>query len=127
MPEATLRHLITAASLVTYKIVILVVGFLFAFLGYKLFLKGISGGFKLSAEYKGVKADLISASPGIFFILTGTIIIGIGLYKGLTFEEVRPTGPPLSSGSEESALAKPPEIRLPRTPPGGDSVTSNGG
>jgi hypothetical protein len=127
MPEETLKDLIEAASLVTYKIAILVVGFLFAFLGYKLLIKGISGGFKLSAEYKGIKADLISASPGIFFILTGTIIISIGLYKGLTFEEERTIGPPPSSVSKESSRAKPPKIELPRTPPGGDPVTNNGG
>ncbi len=125
MSEPVLLHLITAGSLVFYKVVVLVIGFLFAFLGYKLFIRGITGGFKLSAEYKGIKADLISASPGIFFILTGTIIISIVIYKGLTLEQVT-TNAYSSSESKESAMAQPPTMKIPKTPPPPDVGTSNG-
>jgi hypothetical protein len=126
LSEATTIHLITSAALVTYKVVALVVGFLFAFLGYKLLVKGVSGEFKFSAEYKGVKADLISASPGIFFILTGTIVIGITLYKGLTFEELPVDRPPLSAPSGASESGKAPAFSLPSTPPLGGAGTNKG-
>ena len=78
--------IVTALSLWSYKVVTLLIGYLFAKLGYDLLIKGVSGDFKFKAEIKGVKADLVSASPGIFFILMGTIIVGITLYRGFSLE-----------------------------------------
>ena len=80
------QHLISVFFIWSYKIITIIVGYYFAKLGYNLLIKGVTGEFKFSAQYKGVKADLISASPGIFFILMGAIIVGIGLYKGMNIE-----------------------------------------
>jgi len=77
----------------SYKIFTLIVGYWVANLSYNLLLKGISGEFKFNAELKGVKADLASASPKIFFILMSVVIISIGLYKGLEIY-AWPTDPP---------------------------------
>ena len=86
MTEALWLHSITAGSIWTYKIAILVLGYLIVRLGYNLFIKGVTGKFKFTAEIKGAKTHLISASPGLFLILMGTIVVGIGLYKGLSLE-----------------------------------------
>jgi hypothetical protein len=126
MDDDTLRHLITAVSLWSYKVVALVIGFLFTYLGYKLLLRGVSGGFKFSAAYKGAKADVISASPGIFFTLTGTIIIGIGLYKGFMLEATSVDCPQISAADEATVSERAPDIRLPRVPPDGSSTTRQG-
>ena len=75
--------IIISFTIWSYKIFTLLVGYLFAKLGYNLLIKGVSGEFKFKCEIKGFKADLVSASPGIFFILMGTLIVGIILYKGL--------------------------------------------
>lgn len=73
-------------TLWSYKIFTLIIGYLFARLGYNLLIKGVTGEFKFKGEIKGVKADLVSASPGLFFILMGTIIVGIALYKGISID-----------------------------------------
>ena len=85
MSDTVWFHVITAITLSTYKIAVLVIGYLIIRLGYSLFMKGVTGEFKFSAEFKGAKTHLISASPGLFLILMGTIVLGIGLYKGLEF------------------------------------------
>ena len=85
MSDTVWFHVITATTLSTYKIAVLVIGYLIIRLGYSLFMKGVSGEFKFSAEFKGAKTHLISASPGLFLILMGTVVLGIGLYKGLEF------------------------------------------
>ncbi|WP_054032220.1 hypothetical protein [Desulfatitalea tepidiphila] len=82
--------IITSFSIWSYKVFSLLIGYLFAKLGYDLFIKGVSGEFKFKGEFKGVKADLVSASPGLFFILMGTIIVGITLYKGFSLETELP-------------------------------------
>jgi hypothetical protein len=69
-----------------YKIAILFVGYLLARLGHELLKKGISGEFKFRAEMKGVKADLVSASPGLFFILMATVVIAVGVFRETPFE-----------------------------------------
>lgn len=79
-------HAITVFSILVFKVATLVVGYLLARLGYDLLIKGVTGEFKFHTEVKGTKADLISASPGLFFILMATIIIGIGIFKTTPFE-----------------------------------------
>ena len=82
--------IVTAITIWSYKVVSLLIGYLFVKLGYKLLVKGVTGEFKFQGEIKGIKADLVSASPGLFFILMGTIIVGIGLFKGISIESVYP-------------------------------------
>ena len=88
MSEEITYHLISTFAVWSFKLATLLVGYLFAKLGYNLFIKGVTGEFKFKTDIKGAKADLVSASPGLFFILMGTIILGIGLFKGLIIEPV---------------------------------------
>lgn len=79
-------HAITVISLVSFKLAVLVVGYFIAKLGYQLLVKGVTGEFKFRTEFKGTKADLVSASPGIFFIAMATIMIAIAIIKDKPFE-----------------------------------------
>ena len=60
-------HIVTVSSLILFKLAVLGVGYLIAKLGYDLLIKGVSGEFKFKTEIRGTKADLVSASPGIFY------------------------------------------------------------
>ncbi|MBI5016432.1 MAG: hypothetical protein HZB55_13210 [Deltaproteobacteria bacterium] len=115
-----LYHVVTVGSLVVFKLAVLVVGYLLAKLGHDLLIKGVSGEFKFKAEFQGTKADLISASPGIFFILMATILIAIGILKDKPFAtRVTSTSTSLQSGGERPLEPRPPDGKpsLPPAPP----------
>ncbi|MFQ5633505.1 MAG: hypothetical protein ACE5I1_32460 [bacterium] len=111
-------HVVTVVSLVTFKIVVVFVGYLIGKLGYELLIKGVSGEFKFHTEFKGSKADLVSASPGIFFILMATILIAIGILKDKPFETVISERIIRSAAEQQQTeQTKKGEIQLPEEPP----------
>lgn len=59
------------------KIIAILVGTFISYLGYLLFLKGVSGNASLIAEHLTFKAQLINAAPGLFFMIGGVTIIVI--------------------------------------------------
>jgi len=79
-------HLSTVLPLIIFKLSILIVGYLIAKLGYLLLLAGVKGEFKFHSKFQGNVVDLISVSPGLFFILMATIMISIGIIKDKPFE-----------------------------------------
>ncbi len=79
-------HMVTVLSLLVFKLAVLGVGYLIARLGYELLVKGITGEFKFHTEFKGTKADLVSVSPGVFFIFLAVVLIAIGVIKDKPFE-----------------------------------------
>lgn len=79
-------HITTVISLLVFKLAVLFVGYLIAKLGFDLLVKGVTGEFKFQTKFKDSTADLISASPGLFFILMATILIAIGILKDKPFE-----------------------------------------
>lgn len=79
-------HVVTVLGLVVFKLAVLVVGFLIARLGHDLLVKGITGEFKFAAQLRGTRADLVSASPGVFFILMATILLAVAILKDKPFE-----------------------------------------
>lgn len=99
-------HVVTVVSLILFKLAVLFVGYLIAKLGYNLLVKGVSGEFKFHTEIKGTKADLVSASPGIFFILMATVLIAVGVLKDKPFETTV-TERQIQSGAEHSEQAQP--------------------
>ncbi|MFI2811037.1 MULTISPECIES: hypothetical protein [Microbulbifer] len=75
-------------SLVIYKVVSLLVGSLFGYLGYRLFISGVWGGAgELQAAFRDNRLVLKEAAPGTFFAICGVVIIAVTLYKGLEFED----------------------------------------
>jgi len=86
MSDATVERLVLVFYVWSYKLAAMLVGYLFARLGFALFLRGVTGEFKFSADIKGLKADLVSVSPGLFLILMGTIVLCVTLYKGFSVD-----------------------------------------
>ncbi len=79
-PEAlALFEFSTAFGLVVLmKIVCFILGYLTIRLGHNLISSGVKGEFKFSGSLMGAKADLVSVSPGLLFVLLGVVLIGIG-------------------------------------------------
>lgn len=117
--QAIWYHVVTVVSLVLFKLVVLVVGYLIARLGYELLVKGVTGQFQFKTEFKGSRADLVSASPGLFFILMAAILIAIGILKDKPFATTvtvrglqsgtEHTGEPMRE-SAKPALPEPKEV-----------------
>ncbi|WP_197027545.1 hypothetical protein [Marinobacterium lacunae] len=75
-------------SLTSYKIISLLVGAAFAYMGYRLFSAGIWGhAGEVEGEFGDNKLVIKKAAPGTFFALFGAIIVSITLYKGLEFKD----------------------------------------
>ena len=108
-------HIVTVSSLILFKLAVLFVGYLIAKLGHDLLIKGVSGEFKFHTEIKGTKADLVSASPGIFFILMATILIAVGVIKDKPFE-TKVTERLIQSGAEQTAQQQAPPNKKPKLP-----------
>ena len=131
MPQAIWYHIVTVGSLILFKLCVLFVGYLIARLGYDLLLKGVSGAFHFHSQLKGSTADLVSASPGIFFIFMATILIAVGVIKDKPFETIV-TMESLQSAGERGTNEpnKPDKPGLPDKPPPApekneDSYTEN--
>ena len=72
-----------------YKMACLAVGLTITCLGYLLFIKGVfkdSG--NVEGAYKDYKLIVKKAAPGTYFVLFGSIIISMVVFKGLTMEEM---------------------------------------
>ena len=66
-----------------YKIISLLVGALFGYMGYKLFISGVWGDAgDLKAKFEDSVVVLKSAAPGTFFALFGTLIVLLTVFKG---------------------------------------------
>ncbi|MDB5090255.1 MAG: hypothetical protein JWR09_4249 [Mucilaginibacter sp.] len=76
--------LINLILLFTLKIIVFILGYLTIRLGYKLVKDGITGNFKFHTELKGYKAILQSGSPGLLFVLLGTMLIGYAMFTDKT-------------------------------------------
>ncbi len=79
--RAFYMSLVHVAAAGLFRLAVLIVGYLIAKLGYQLLIKGVTGEFRFQTQFKGVKSDLISASPGLFFILMATILIASAVLK----------------------------------------------
>jgi len=90
------------AAITTYKVISLLVGLLFGFMGYKLFIAGVFGrAGNMDVSVGDNKILLKKAAPGTFFALFGAIIISLTIYQGLDFKDQKQmTKPPLPSLKE---------------------------
>jgi hypothetical protein len=93
--------------LVLYKIVCLIVGWGFAFMGYRLFLadKTNPAG-DLNAKSGKYAFSLRGGAPGIFFSLFGTVLICFSIFKGVEYR-----------GPQQPNSAAEPLRTLPDRPP----------
>lgn len=83
---STVNELIFWQGIVFFSLVVLMkvfifwIGYLITKLGAELLRDGIRGKFKFNAEIKGIRADLVSASPGLFFAFLGAFLIGYAVF-----------------------------------------------
>ncbi|WP_432454382.1 hypothetical protein ACRRS0_02705 [Agarivorans sp. QJM3NY_29] len=74
---------------VIYKCASLLSGTGLCWMGYSLFLKGITksaGDF--DGEYKDAKVTLRNGAPGLYFAILGTVVLGLTLYRGVKLESL---------------------------------------
>lgn len=92
-------------SITSYKLVSLLVGLLFAWMGYRLFMAGVWGeSGDMDASLRDFRVTMKKAAPGTFFALFGTVVISFTLVKGLEFSNVtRPVAGTNGSGTQGSS------------------------
>lgn len=121
MPDtdtALWMHIVTAGSILAFKLGVLIVGYLIARLGYQLLLQGIKGEFKFQGKYRETTLDLISASPGIFFIFLATVLLIVGVVKDKPFgTEALREAASISTETRTSAEAPSAPTAKPALPP----------
>jgi hypothetical protein len=59
----------------------LVIGGFSIFLGYLLFVKGVTGDATLVVGAKTLNGQLLNAAPGLFFAISGVLIVFVSLYR----------------------------------------------
>jgi hypothetical protein len=67
----------------TFKIIPMLVGAMSIYLGYKLFILGVSGKASLSIDSRNVQGQLLNAAPGLFFALGGIAANIVAVWKGV--------------------------------------------
>lgn len=96
------------------KIVVFIIGYKVVFMGKDLLEKGVKGEFKFKSSIAGVKHDLVSASPGLLFLLLGVGLIAyaIGVTKITSYKQT-------TSGRETNTSTitseGPPDVPIPTT------------
>ena len=76
-------------SVLIIKIVAMIIGYRIVKLGYDALLRGIKGEFDFGGKVTGkIELKLLSASPGLFFVLFGSSIIiwSLAVSKPVLFE-----------------------------------------
>jgi hypothetical protein len=66
-----------------FKIIPLLGAILSIYLGYRLFILGVTGQASLSVDSHSVKGQLINAAPGLFFAVGGLVVMAIAVWKGV--------------------------------------------
>lgn len=104
-----MEQTIIFGMLVIYKIVSLLVGLSFAYMGYRLFMadKTKNAG-SLDASSGEHKISLKNAAPGIFFSLFGTVLIVFSVLKGISYSHETPHQEAASTAANRIIPDKPP-------------------
>ena len=83
-----------------FKVIPMLIGAMAIFLGYRLFILGVTGQASLSVQSKTVSGQLLNAAPGLFFALGGILANVVSVWKGAQVHFQRNVP---SSGEEYSA------------------------
>ena len=68
---ANQRYVLTLYFL--FKILLVLVSAMAIYLGYRLFILGVTGSASLSVNSKDISGQLLNAAPGIFFAVGGIV------------------------------------------------------
>lgn len=91
------------------RLLITLSGTLCIYLGYLLFVKGVSGKASLRLDYDKSKLQLANAAPGIFFALFGVAVLVFTMWKSVTVDYLVPLG---TKQAPEASVSGP-QPRLP--------------
>jgi hypothetical protein len=69
-----------------FKVLGMLASLLPIWLGYHLFILGVTGQASLSIHSKDVTGQLLNAAPGLFFGVGGIIALIIAIFKGVAVE-----------------------------------------
>lgn len=104
-----MQLLIPVASILIMKLVAMLIGYRIVKLGYDALLKGIKGEFDFGGKVTDkMEIKLLSASPGLFFVLFGSAIIvwALTVEKPIKYGVEVPSGPaPQTSVQPETSEA----------------------
>lgn len=70
----------------TFKILGLVIPMLPIYLGYKLFLLGVTGEASIVVDATTIKGQLLNAAPGLFFAVGGIVALIVAIVKGVKYQ-----------------------------------------
>jgi len=94
------------------RILIVLAGMLCIYLGYLLFVKGVSGKASLRAEFDRSKLQLANAMPGTFFSLFGAVVLVFAMRQPVVLDAAIPAGSKpgaTTAASGPSSLPRPSE------------------
>lgn len=77
------RHNLPVFLYYSFKTMPFLVGGLSIYLGYRLFVLGVTGQASLSVDAKTIKGQLLNAAPGLFFAVGGITTVIIASLKGM--------------------------------------------
>ena len=63
-----------------FKTAGILVGGMALYLGYRLFILGVTGKASLSVQHGSARAQLLNAAPGLFFALGGLALVGWAIW-----------------------------------------------
>jgi hypothetical protein len=69
----------------TFKLIPMIVGGVSIYLGYRLFILGVTGQASLSVNSQTVSGQLLHAAPGLFFAVGGLVANIVAVWKGAQF------------------------------------------
>jgi hypothetical protein len=64
------------------------------YLGYRLFILGVTGQASLSVDSQTVRGQLLNAAPGLFFAVGGIVLLVVVVWKGVNIDFEKGRGTP---------------------------------
>ena len=88
-----------------FKVVPMLLAGVAIYLGYRLFILGVTGQASLSVNSKDVSGQLLNAAPGLFFAIGGFVVIVVTVWKGVNINFGGPGSPAVVVESERAIAA----------------------
>ncbi|HEY6189325.1 MAG TPA: hypothetical protein VIW80_16855 [Pyrinomonadaceae bacterium] len=89
-----------------FKIIPCLIACFAIYLGYKLFILGVTGQASLSVNSKDISGQLLNAAPGLFFAIGGVVVLIISVWKSASITSDY-TGLPDGSRTRSYSANKP--------------------
>jgi hypothetical protein len=86
------------------------------YLGYRLFILGVTGQASLSIDSKTVSGQLLNAAPGLFFTVGGIVALIVTVWKGVSVSFGENNGPSSKYWDAQFALRLPSDPESPKPP-----------